>query len=159
MFQLPIVPEQWVGHVYVADQNNHRVQYFELTGTFTDKWGTYGDTDDQFHQPQDVAVGIRLEDPIKNEGERFVDVYVADTGNHQVKQYDDTGAHQDTIGSYGDANEKFNSPNGIAVDRLPQQFSFTDDTNYPQSVGVDGDLFVIDSLNHRGQRFERTEPP
>jgi len=155
MFQLPIVPEQWVGHVYVADQNNHRVQYFELTGTFTDKWGTYGDTDDQFHQPQDVAVGIRLEDPIKNEGERFVDVYVADTGNHQVKQYDDTGAHQDTIGSYGDADEKFNSPNGVAVDRLPQQLS---DNDYPQSVGVDGDLFVIDSLNHRGQRFERTEP-
>jgi hypothetical protein len=156
MFQLPIVPEQWVGHVYVADQNNHRVQYFELTGAFTDKWGTYGDADTQFHQPQDVAVGIRLEDPIKNEGERFVDVYVADTGNHQVKQYDDTGAHQDTIGSYGDAGGKFNSPNGVAVDRLPQQLSWSD---YPQSVGVDGDLFVIDSLNHRGQRFERTEPP
>jgi hypothetical protein len=31
--------------------------------------------------------------------------------------------------------------------------------DYPKSVGVDGDLFVIDSLNHRGQRFERTEPP
>ena len=159
MFQLPIVPEEWVGHVYVADQNNHRVQYFELTGAFTDKWGTYGDADNQFHQPQDVAVGIRLEDPVKNEGERFVDVYVADTGNHQVKQYDDTGAHQDTIGSYGDADGLFNSPNGVAVDRLPQQWSFTDDTNYPESVGVDGDLFVIDSLNHRGQRFERTEGP
>lgn len=156
MFQLPIVPEQWVGHVYVADQNNHRVQYFELTGTFTDKWGSYGDADDQFHQPQDVAVGIRLEDPIKNKGERYVDVYVADTGNHQVKQYDDTGAHQDTIGSYGDADGLFNSPNGVAVDRLPQQLSQSD---YPQSVGVDGDLFVIDSLNHRGQRFERTEGP
>ncbi|MCK4601987.1 MAG: NHL repeat-containing protein, partial [Phycisphaerae bacterium] len=155
MFQLPIVPEQWVGHVYVADQKNHRVQYFELTGAFTDKWGTYGDADTQFHQPQDVAVGIRLEDPIKNKSQRFVDVYVADTGNHQVKQYDDTGAHQDTIGSYGDADGKFNSPNGIAVDRLPQQLSQSD---YPQSVGVDGDLFVIDSLNHRGQRFERTAP-
>ena len=158
MYQLPIVPEQWVGHVYVADQKNHRVQYFELTGAFTDKWGTYGDGDDNFKTPQDVAVGIRLEDPIKNEGERFVDVYVADTGNHQVKQYDDTGTHRDTIGSYGDATGKFNSPNGVAVDRLPQQFSFTDDANYPESVGVDGDLFVIDSLNHRGQRFERTKP-
>jgi hypothetical protein len=156
LFQLPIVPEQWVGHVYVADQNNHRVQYFELTGAFTDKWGTYGDGDDNFKTPQDVAVGIRLEDPIKNEGERYVDVYIADTGNHQVKQYDDTGAHQDTIGSYGDADGKFNSPNGVAVDRLPQQLS---DSDYPQSVGVDGDLFVIDSQNHRGQRFERTEPP
>ncbi len=154
MYQLPIVPEQWVGHVYVADQNNHRVQYFELTGAFEDKWGTYGDGDDNFNTPQDVAVGIRLEDPIKNEGERYVDVYVADTGNHQVKQYDDTGAHQDTIGSYGDADGLFNSPNGVAVDRLPQQLS---DDDYPQSVGVDGDLFVIDSLNHRGQRFERTE--
>jgi hypothetical protein len=156
LYQLPIVPEQWVGHVYVADQNNHRVQYFELTGMFEDKWGEYGDGDDNFKTPQDVAVGIRLEDPIKNEGERFVDVYVADTGNHQVKQYDDTGAHQDTIGSYGDADGLFNSPNGVAVDRLPQQLS---DSDYPQSVGVDGDLFVIDSQNHRGQRFERTEGP
>jgi len=157
MFQLPIVPEQWVGHVYVADQFNHRIQYFELTGAFAGKWGTYGDADDQFRQPQDVAVGIRLEDPIKNKGKRFVDVYVADTGNHQVKQFDETGTHQDTIGSYGDADGLFNSPNGLAVDRMFQQIDPFND--YPKSVGVDGDLFVIDSLNHRGQRFERTEPP
>ncbi len=152
MYQLPIVPEQWVGHVYVADQNNHRVQYFDLTGAFAGKWGEYGDGDTQFDTPQDVAVGIRLEDPIKNQGERFVDVYVADTGNHQVKHYDETGTHQETVGSYGDADGEFNSPNGIAVDRLPQQLSQSD---YPQSVGVDGDFFVIDSLNHRGQRFKR----
>jgi len=157
MFQLPIVPEQWVGHVYVADQFNHRIQYFKLTGDFTDKWGTYGDGDMQFNRPQDVAVGIRLEDPIKNKSKRFVDVYIADMGNHQVKQYDDAGAHQDTIGSYGDPDGKFNSPNGLAVDRMIQQINLSQD--YPQSVGVDGDLFVIDSLNHRGQRFERTEPP
>jgi len=153
MYQLPIVPEQWVGHVYVADQNNHRVQYFDLTGAFGDKWGTYGDADTQFHQPQDVAVGIRLEDPIKNEGERFVDVYVADTGNHQVKHYDDTGAHQDTIGSYGDADGEFNSPNGIAVDRLPQQLSWSD---YPRSVGVGGNAFTVDTGNHRIQSFDMT---
>jgi len=157
MFQLPIVPEQWEGHVYVADQNNHRVQYFELTGAFTDKWGTYGDGDDNFNTPQDVAVGIRLEDPIKNEGERFVDVYVADTANHRINHFDEAGAQrQAPIGRYGDASgttpPEFNSPNGIAVDRLPQQLSWSD---YPKSVGVDGDFFVIDSLNHRGQRFSR----
>jgi len=153
LYQLPIVPEQWVGHVYVADQNNHRVQYFDLTGAFANKWGTYGDGNMQFKTPQDVAVGIRLENPIKNEGERYVDVYVADTGNHQVKHYDETGTQRQVpIGSYGDATGKFNSPNGIAVDRLPQQLSSSD---YPKSVGVDGDFFVIDSLNHRGQRFSR----
>jgi hypothetical protein len=156
LFQLPIVPEQWDGQVYVADRNNHRIQYFDLTGSFAGKWGTYGDADDQFHHPQDVAVGIRLENPIMNEGDRFVDVYVADTGNHQVKRFDEVGAHQETFGSYGDATGKFNSPRGIAVDRLPQQMTpSSTDPDYPQSVGVDGDFFVIDSLNHRGQRFKR----
>ena len=152
MYQLPIVPEQWEGHVYVADQNNHRVQYFDLTGGFAGKWGTYGTGNTQFDTPQDVAVGIRLEDPIKNEGERLVDVYVADTGNHQVKHYDDAGTHQETIGSFGDADGEFNSPNGVAVDRRPQQLSLFD---YPDSVGVDGNAFAVDTVNHRIQSFDR----
>jgi len=152
MFQLPIVPEQWTGHVYVADQNNHRVQYFELTGAFGDKWGTYGDADTQFDQPQDVAVGIRLEDPIKNESNRFVDIYVADTGNHQVKQFDETGTWMDTFGQYGDSPSEFNSPTGLAVDRRPQQLSLPD---YPESVGIEGNAFIVDTGNHRIQYFDR----
>jgi hypothetical protein len=152
LFQLPIVPEQWEGHFYVADQNNHRVQYFDLAGGFAGKWGSYGSSNTQFDTPQDVAVGVRLEDPIKNEGERFVDVYVADTGNHQVKRYNDVGTHQDTVGGFGDSGGEFNSPNGVVVDRRLQQLSVAD---YPDSVGIDGDAFVVDTGNHRIQSFDR----
>ena len=152
MYQLPVVPEQWSGHIYVADQNNHRVQYFDLTGGFAGKWGSYGSGNTQFDTPQDVAVGIRLEDPIKNTASRFVDVYVADTGNHQVKRYDDVGTHQKSVGSYGGATGEFNGPNGIAVDRRLQQLSLFD---YPDSVGVDGNAFAVDTGNHRIQSFDR----
>lgn len=151
-YQLPIVPEQWEGHVYVADQSNHRVQYFDLTGAFAGKWGTYGSDNTQLDTPQDVAVGVRLEDPINNVGERVVDVYVADTGNHQVKRYDDVGTYQHTVGGFGDAGGEFESPNGIAVDRRLQQVSVAD---YPDSVGVDGDAFTVDTGNQRIQSFNR----
>jgi len=153
MFQLPIVPEQWEGHVYVADANNHRVQYFELIGAFAGKWGTYGDGDNNFNTPQDVDVGIRLEAPIKNESNRSVDVYVADTGNHQVKRFNEAGTWMDTFGQYGDLAGQFNSPAGLAVDRLPQQLSLSD---YPQSVGVEGNAFTVDTGNHRIHYFDRT---
>jgi hypothetical protein len=158
----PDEPEQWEAHVYVADTNNHRVQFFKLDGTFVGKFGEYGDaipsqgdtTGMEFNRPQDVGVGIRLEGMagmIQTYANRLVDVYVADTGNHRVQYFlwdDQTTEHQyqDEFGYYGDASCQFNSEAGVAVDRL-----------LPDNVGLEGDVFVADTWNHRCQRFSRPQ--
>jgi hypothetical protein len=141
--QTPFDPVQWEAHVYVADAGNHRVQYFKLDGTFTGKFGVYGNGTTKFNQPQDVGVGIRLDGTSTN-ANRLVDVYVADTGNHRVQYFDGTGSYQNQFGRYGNGSGQFNKPAGIAVDRL-----------LPSDVGLEGDIFVIDTGNHRGQRFSR----
>ncbi|MBC8422414.1 MAG: hypothetical protein H8E01_00125 [Chloroflexi bacterium] len=143
MFQNDTTPEDWEAHLYVADMGNHRVQYFTQEGTFVDKFGIYGDADSQFKRPQDVGVGIRLEE-VSTTAERLVDVYVADTDNHRIQYFDGTGSYLDQFGLYGVGLEEFNSPAGIAVDRLPP-------AQYPDAVGLEGDVFIMDTGNHRGQ--------
>jgi tripartite motif-containing protein 71 len=44
------------GYVYVADQENNRVQKFTSTGSFITKWGSQGSGDGQFYFPVGVAV-------------------------------------------------------------------------------------------------------
>lgn len=146
-FQNDTTPEDWEAHLYVADMGNHRVQYFTQEGTFVDKFGIYGDPDSQFNQPQDVGVGIRLEE-VSTTAERLVDVYVADTNNHRIQYFDGTGSYNDQFGRLGVDPEQFNSPAGVAVDRLPPDV-------YPDAVGLEGDIFIMDTGNHRGQCSSR----
>ena len=44
------------GEVFVCDLHNHRVQVFDLDGTFRRSWGSQGDAPGQFQHPQLVAV-------------------------------------------------------------------------------------------------------
>ena len=147
MFQNDTTPEAWEAHVYVADMGNHRVQYFTQEGTFVDQFGVYGTGTTEFNRPQDVGVGIRLEE-VSTTAQRLVDVYVADTGNHRIQYFDYTvtGSFIDQFGQYGTGTdpEQFNSPAGVAVDRLPSD-------TYPDAVGLEGDIFIMDTGNHRGQ--------
>jgi hypothetical protein len=133
--------------VYVADMGNHRVQYFTQDGTFVGKFGVYGIGNTEFNRPQDVGVGIRL-DQVSTTAQRLVDVYVADTGNHRIQYFDETGSYQYQFGRYGVGEEQFNSPAGVAVDRLPP-------AQYPDAVGREGDIFIMDTGNHRGQCSSR----
>ena len=45
------------GHVYVADTNNARVQWFTQAGGYLGSWGEYGGADGQFAAPQGIVVG------------------------------------------------------------------------------------------------------
>jgi hypothetical protein len=146
-FQNDTTPEDWEAHLYVADMGNHRVQYFTQEGDFVDQFGVYGIGDTEFNRPQDVGVGIRL-DQVSTTAQRIVDVYVADTGNHRIQYFDADGNYQEEFGQYGIGEEQFNSPAGIAVDRLPP-------TEYPDAVGLEGDVFIMDTGNHRGQCSKR----
>jgi len=172
IFQLPTFPEGWESRVYVADRGNHRVMVTDHDGAFKndERWGKYGDEFDigepyltELNSPEDVAVGVRFEEP-DPAAQPSVDVYTADTGNHRIfygfyepmTDYRIGTLH--AFGRYGDDDGLFNSPTGLAVDRLqPEDDGLGGFGTGGDSVGVDGDPFVIDTGNHRGQRFGRPQ--
>lgn len=165
------------GRVFVADRDNNRIQRFspstgDLTHLFKNKWGGLGSTDGQFSSPFGVAVNT-------NTG----DVYVADTNNHHIQQFDASGTFIRKWGSFGADNGEFSSPQGVAVDpntgnvyvadtnnHRIQQFdaagtfvrkwgssgSDSGDFSFPQGVAVDpntGEVYAADTNNHRIQKF------
>jgi sugar lactone lactonase YvrE len=67
------------GLVYIADQDNYRVQVFTAKGGFVRKWGTHGDGNGQFSEVQHVAIGP--------DGS----VWVADLRNNRVQQFSKDG--------------------------------------------------------------------
>jgi DNA-binding beta-propeller fold protein YncE len=60
------------GSIYVADSSNHRIQVFDSTGAFVDKWGSNGSGDGEFNAPVGIAVSGGY-------------VYVTDAGNNRVQ--------------------------------------------------------------------------
>jgi len=56
----------------VSEYGNDRIQVFGPQGRFLRKWGSEGNGDGEFSQPQGLA--------IDSEG----DVYVSDQGNHRI---------------------------------------------------------------------------
>lgn len=108
----------------VVDAANPRVQRFNLSDNSL--WGVwYGDgtTRGMFSQPMGIAVD-----------RRNGDIYVADSGKHRIQKFRRNGQPIDKWGSLGVDANKFNTPQGMAVDRS-------------------GSLYVADRGNHRIQQF------
>jgi len=114
--------------VYVADTWNHRVQAFELDGSFVAKWGNFGQTqsaaggENLFYGPRDLVVD--------KQGRLFV----SDTGNKRIMVFDRSGTYLAQWGGGGLAAGSFEEPVGLALDS-------------------DGDLYVADTWNRRVQFF------
>ena len=89
--------------VYVADQDNNRIQVFNLSGTFQRKWGSSGSGDGEFNDPCDVFV-------CNNE------VYVVDRGNDRIQVFNTAGAFQRKWGINGSGDGEFDHPQRIFVD-------------------------------------------
>ena len=118
--------------IYVADEDNHRVQVFDgATRNYIATLGTTGSAgaiNTQFNNPRDVAVSA-----VDNR------IYVADEGNYRVQVFDGASrsyiATFGTTGSYGASNTQFRSPCGVAI-------------------SADNRLYVADFYNHRVQVFD-----
>jgi tripartite motif-containing protein 71 len=113
-------------HVYVADTNNHRIQYFLGTGSigsYAGKWGSQGLGDGQFNYPVGVAVGRNTNY-----------VYVADRSNHRIQYFTVAGQFLGKWGKWGDLNGEFKNP-------------------WDVDVAPNGNVYVTDATNNRIQYF------
>lgn len=173
------------GNIYVSDSDywdansgNNRIQIFYSTGNYRATIGgiSCGSGNTQLCLPRRIAIYGNF-------------LYVADAGNHRVQIFNisnpSSPAYHATLGltgNPGSANDRFNSPEGVAVDasyiyvadtenHRVQIFnrntldyvatiggSFGSSNNqfkYPTDVAVDssGNIYVADYANKRVQQF------
>jgi DNA-binding beta-propeller fold protein YncE len=115
-------------HVYVAASLDDAVAAFESRGpaprekppAFITMWGSDGSGQGQFKSPFGVATGS---------------LYVADTQNHRIQKFDESGNFLIEWGSQGSANGSFDLPLDVTADPL-------------------GQVFVLDTGNDRVQVFD-----
>ena len=110
------------GHVFVVEQNNHRVQILGPSGNYLDHFGGdgsgtrgAGSGDGQFREPRDIA--------INSTGH----IYVADADNKRIQIFDPSGNYVDQFNSAGVGNGEFDRLRTIAID--------SDDNVYVGDIG------------------------
>lgn len=126
---LDVHPDGWV---FVVDSRNARVQKWSTGGQFVLAWGQMG-TGPGEGEPTAVAV-----DAARNE------VYTLDAGNSRVQVFDLDGVFLRAFGEPGSG---------------PGQFDFFDPAQGAEGgvdVGPDGNVYVVDHVNHRVQVFTPT---
>lgn len=145
------------GNLIVADNNNHRVQKLDSSGSFLFKLGAFGGNgtsgngDGEFWFPFGVAT-----DSSNN-------IYVTDTTNSRIEKFDSSGNY---IGWLGFCNSGSNCNLGNSTS---MGFSCTASTcsapigstgnghfNGPKGIAIDSSdkIYVADTSNHRVQIFD-----
>ena len=142
-------------------------EFPEIVLTVSFEFGTEGDQEGQFNEPRGISV-----DP---EGK----IYVADTGNNRIQQFNKSGEFLKQIGGFGWEKEQFDQPveicakNGLDVlvadynnERIERydkylnyissyyaDESLSDDLlfGFPRGVSISnhGELFLVDGENYR----------
>jgi sugar lactone lactonase YvrE len=124
------------GDLYIADTNNHRIRRVNPAGVITTVAGTGTAGIGGDGGP---ATSARLSSPLGIAVDLGGNLYIADSGNHRVRQVTAAGvittvAGTGTVGSSGDGgpatSAQLRSPNGVAVD----------------AAGI---LYIADSYNNR----------
>jgi tripartite motif-containing protein 71 len=121
------------GNVWLADRANDRVQEFDSKGEFILKFGNVDGVpsaeEGKFDNPRHVAVSKDL----KN-------VYVTDSKNNRISQFDTKGNYIKSIGQLGNKSGDFNLPTTIEIDSK-------------------GNFFVNERGNERIQKFDSIWKP
>ena len=132
------------GDLFLAERGSHRVRcVLAASGLIlpiagSGALGYAGDngpaTSAQFHAPEGVAVAPNG------------DLYIADTGNHVVRRVAHaTGIVTTVVGTGKPGDTGDGGPATSALLRAPRALAF----------GPAGDLFIVDTGNHRVRRIER----
>lgn len=116
------------GNVYVTDANQ-RVQKFDGDGRFLTKWGSPGTGDGQFSLFMYIAT------------DKQGNVYIADGGNNRVQKFDSNGKFLMKWGSMGSGEGQFGtSPEDGGVGGIASDSQ--------------GNVYVVDPVNHRIEKFD-----
>jgi DNA-binding beta-propeller fold protein YncE len=120
------------GQIWVADACNHRVQVFDARGgdaKLVKSWGQQGHAPGQLNYPYDILL-----DDAALAGQADGCVYLCEFGNHRVQKFTTDGRFVASFGKNGRREGELDQPWGIARDSQ-------------------GRMFVLDTYNHRVQRF------
>jgi YD repeat-containing protein len=139
------------GEVFIADAENNRIDVFSETGTFVKafgfgvsdgkaeletctsscKAGIAGSGTGQLKAPKGVAIDSKG------------DIWVADTGNNRIEEFNEEGKSPKVFGSSGTAGGQFDEPKGIVID------------SHGNVWIADSENFRIQELNEKGE-FTKT---
>ena len=93
-------------NLYVTDLQKQQVVIInKLTGNVQSRFGKAGSKPGELFFPTNITIG-----PNKN-------LYIADTGNYRVEEFNVKGVFQHSYGSVGISLGKFARPKGVALDR------------------------------------------
>ncbi len=127
------------GIVYVinrgAEELGQRISRVTLDHQFLGQFGAYGRGDGQFIWPRSIA----LDNGNGGNNGNGIRVFATDDFLNRVSIFDADGAFLSGWGQPGSAAGELNGPAGIAIDH--------------NRAGADGNVVIVDSLNHRIQRF------
>jgi DNA-binding beta-propeller fold protein YncE len=134
------------GTIYVVDQQNHRVQYFDRHHTFIGSFGSEGSDQGQLKHPFSCALNSTH------------DLFVVDTGNNRVQVFS-VGSHEPkaTFGSKGKGQGEFVFPWGIAIDADDNVY-VTDCENHRVQI-FDGSYRYMATIGHQGNDQDQFECP
>lgn len=116
------------GNVWVADRGNHRIQKFDSDGNFILKFGNSGKSPSSEPGKFDNPRHLEVDKEVKN-------VYVADSKNNRIQQFDINGKFIKAIGEFGKSEGQFNLPTTVEIDSM-------------------GNFFVNERGNERIQKFD-----
>jgi DNA-binding beta-propeller fold protein YncE len=121
------------GNVWLADRANDRIQKFDSEGNFILKFGSEDGVpspeEGKFDNPRHVVVSKDLKY-----------VYVADSKNDRISQFDINGTYIKSIGKLGNRSGEFDLPTTIEIDSK-------------------GNFFVNERGNERLQKFDSNWNP
>ena len=92
--------------LYVVDTGAHKINVYDLRGTYIKSLGGRGDAEGEFNFPTDIFVTARG------------DIYVTDSMNFRVQKFNNDGRFLLFISSHGDGTGDMGRPKGVAVDSL-----------------------------------------
>jgi tripartite motif-containing protein 71 len=112
------------GKVFIADTGNHRIQVFDLKGSFLYMFAVRTASNEKPSDPVDVLAS-NLRDLL----------YISDNDNHKIKVYKQNGSYEFEWGTPGEDFGAFRYPGMMTINKY-------------------NEVFVVDVLNTRVQKFD-----
>ena len=131
------------GHLYLSDENTHRISVFTPEGEFVRCWGTYGNQPGELNRPSGIAFDA--------DGT----LLVVDSLNDRIQRFTDQGEPVASWGSSGSEPGQFRMPWGVTVDASGAVYVSDWRNDRIQKFDPDGNCLAIFDGTDGGDGFSR----